>query len=95
MTVDAAVEPKRKRGPSRPAARLAMGANAVLSLAQAVDLLPLDRVKARQWLKDRNLVRTLAEHEVVIWGDVLDALRAGSEVPAPARSTTTFRRERV
>lgn len=72
-----------------------MGANAVLSLAQAVDLLPLDRVKARQWLKDRQIVRTLAEHEVVIWGDVLDALRAGSEVTAPARSTTTFRRGRV
>lgn len=88
-------EPKRKRGPSRPAARLAMGANAVLSLAQAVDLLPLDRIKARQWLKDRQIVRTLAEHEVVIWGDVLDALRAGSEVAAPARSTTTFRRGRV
>lgn len=72
-----------------------MGANAVLSLAQAVDLLPLDRVKARQWLKDRQIVRTLAEHEVVIWGDVLDALRAGSEVTAPVKSTTTFRRERV
>lgn len=86
---------KRSRGPSRPAARLAMGANAVLSLAQTVDLLPLGRVDARQWLKSRGLVRTLAEHEVVIWGDVLEALRDGSEVTAPARSLTTFRRERV
>lgn len=86
---------KRKRGPSRPAARLAMGGSAVLSLAQAVDLLPLNRADARQWLQSRGLVRTLAEHEVVIWGDVLDALRAGSEVTALARSTTTFRRERV
>ena len=80
---------------SRPAARLALGANAVLSLAQAVDLLPLDRVKARQWLKDRSLVRTLAEHEVVIWGDVLDALRDGATARQPSPTSTKFRRVKV
>lgn len=63
--------------------RLALGADAVLPLQQAAALLPMADREAREWLRDRGLVRQLAGRDVVIWGDITDALRA-NETPPPS-----------
>ena len=61
--------------------RLLLGRAAVLSPSEAGRLLPVERVKAKAWLEEMGLVRILCGKEVVIWGDVLDALRAvGGEI---------------
>lgn len=64
----------------------------MLSVVHAVELLPLAEADARRWLQERGLVRDLAGRRVVIWGDVLDALRqtagAADSDPEPARGTT-------
>lgn len=56
--------------------RLALGSAAVVSVERASELLPIARGRARQWLHDRGLVVQLAGRPVVVWGDVLEALRA-------------------
>ena len=62
--------------------RLALGAAAVVSAATAAELLPIRDAEARQWLRDRDLVRELLGRPVVRWGDVLDALEAEPELNA-------------
>lgn len=52
-----------------------MGPAAVLPVAEAAALLPLGDTDARDWLTSRGLVLALRGREVVIWGDVLDAIR--------------------
>jgi hypothetical protein len=54
--------------------RMTLGSAAVLSLSTAARLLPVRDADARMWLRARGLVRHLEGREVVIWGDVLDAL---------------------
>lgn len=63
-------------------ARLALGAAAVLALGDAARLLPMSDGEARAWLHDQGLVRDLAGRDVVVWGDVIDALR---KVKVPVR----------
>ena len=62
--------------------RLLLGAAAVLPPRQAAELLPWSDQEARAWLRQKGLVLTVDGHEIVIWGDVLDALRARPE-PLP------------
>ena len=59
--------------------RLAMGAGAVLTVAEAVALLPIADREARTWLRQEDLIRDLAGRPVVRWADVLVALSAGAE----------------
>lgn len=63
---------------ARPIAeqRLAQGAAAVMSLDLAAQLLPVSDAEARRWLRQQGLVRDLLGRSVVVWADVLDALRA-------------------
>lgn len=68
-------------GSARTLQRLALGAAAVLPVALAADPLPIADDEARRWLRDHGLVRNLAGREVVVWGDVLDALREGAPTP--------------
>ena len=56
-------------------ARLRLGEAAVLPWREAVRLLPGGAVKVRAWLRARGLVRSIEGTEVVIWGEVLAALR--------------------
>lgn len=80
---------------SRTPARTALGAAAVLSEAEAVALLPGRDSVARAWLRERGLVRVTPLGRVVVWGEVVDALRAGDEAPpplAPLRRAGTKRR---
>lgn len=65
----------------RSQARRQLGSAAVLSEAEAVALLPCRDSTAREWLRDRGLVRTTGLGKVVIWGEVLEALR-GHGAPA-------------
>lgn len=62
---------------SRTADRLQLGAAALLSVADAVALLPWRDSAAREWLEARGLVvrRPDLPGPVVVWGDVVDELR--------------------
>ena len=70
--------------------RLLQGAGAVFSRSQAAALLPVADSTAFHWLTGQGLVRFLAGKPVVIWGDVLDALREPS--PKPRARIDQFRR---
>ena len=74
---------------TRDEARLHLGAAAVLSVAAAVQLLPVGDAKARNWLRSEGLIHNHPElGRFVIWGEVLDALgsapKASRPQPAPA-----------
>jgi hypothetical protein len=67
---------------SRTAAeeRLALGSAAVVPLTVAARWLPWGQEDAIAWLRQRGLVREVPDvpggaREIVIWGEVLDALR--------------------
>jgi hypothetical protein len=60
----------------RAADRLALGRDAVLTVRVAAGLLPVSDEDAVRWIHERGLVCTLGARAVVVWGDVLDALRA-------------------
>ncbi len=61
--------------------RLAQGAAAVLSEAQAVALLPMNDGEARRWLRRSGLVRKLEGRRVVVWGSVPEAIKSGDDGP--------------
>lgn len=56
-----------------------MGSSATLTLGEAVALLPVQDAEAREWLRGNGLVRDLLGREVVVWGDVVDAIKAGND----------------
>ncbi len=62
--------------------RLTLGTAAVLTVAEAAALLPVCDAEARRWLRARGLVRSLVGRDVVIWGDIPDALREDASAPA-------------
>lgn len=76
--------------------RLALGSAAVVSPATAARWLPMSRSDARRWLDARSLVRDLAGRPVVVWGDVLDAIRSAQvdfrddRPPMPANTPICF-----
>ncbi len=80
-----------------PDPRLALGAAAVLSPTQAAELLPGREAENMRWLRDAGLVRS--RHglpDVVIIGDVLEALRSGATPSeATAKPRPTLRRARI
>lgn len=58
--------------------RLQLGGAAVLSPTRAAELLPVRESDALRWLRERGLVRAVAGlGDVVVWGDVVEAIRAG------------------
>ncbi len=62
----------------------ALTAATVLSVTDAARALPFRAVVARAWLRDRDLVRDVPGlGRVVVWGDVLEALRLATEAPPP------------
>jgi hypothetical protein len=72
---------------TRDESRLALGAAAVMTPRQAAELLPWGDSSALQWLQSRGLVHVVDGRRVVIWGDVLDAIRGrpqDEQVPTPA-----------
>ena len=64
--------------------RLALGDAAILPIAQAVALMPMSDHDARRWLRGRGLVLDLDGRSVVVWADVLDALRGRERDPQPS-----------
>lgn len=77
--------------------RLAMGAGAVLTVAEAAALLPVADADARRWLHGAGLVRRLAGRAVVVWADVHDALRSsdGPEAPRAEAAAPALRRVKL
>ena len=70
--------------------RLTLGRAAVLSLSNAASLLPMRNAEARAAIRRARIVRQLEGREVVVWGDVLDALLPSppgcpSPLPTPRR----------
>lgn len=61
--------------------RLRLGGAAVLSVSYAAEMLPVRDGDGRAWLRARGLVRQLNGEDVVVWGDVLDALRGDQAAP--------------
>ncbi len=72
-------------------ARLSLGAAAVLSVTEAARLLPGRESECRKWLRTEGLVRFVMGRPVVIWGDVVEALRL-SEKPKRKKKPTPLRR---
>ena len=76
-------------GGVRARKRLLLGAAACLPLAEAAGLLPLADREALAWLRERSLVRHLAGRPVVLWLDVIEAIRAeGGGAPSVGRADT-------
>jgi len=61
--------------------RISLGSAAVLPLTVAAALLPVADCKARRWIRERGLVRNLVGKEVVVWVDIVDALREEPDGP--------------
>lgn len=71
-------------------ARRQLGVAAVVSVAEAATLLPVRDATARAWLRRRGLIRSVPHlGEVVVWGDVLDAVRQDQGEAKPLRSSET------
>lgn len=75
-----------------PLARSELGAAAVLAVGEAAAWLPMAHADAEAWLRAVGVVRRIglgrSQVEVVVWGDVVEAIRAGGEVRMPL---TTWR----
>lgn len=63
-----------------------MSSAEILTFREAVNRLPMRNAVARRWLRDSRLVSTVEGRELVIWSDVVEALRAVRQdvTPAPA-----------
>ena len=61
--------------------RAALGAAAVVSVRVAAEWLPWSDQDARLWLRRRGLVREVDGREVVVWGDVVAAIRGSKAEP--------------
>lgn len=69
--------------------RLALGEHAILSVEEAVRLLPWSDAEARSWLRDTDLIhRPDGKHAVVVWGDVVAASRGERRHRQRRRSRT-------
>jgi len=77
--------------PADPVAlrRERLGEAAVFTLSAAAELIPLADTDARRWLRARGIVRNLNGRELVIWGDVVSAIREGE--PSTIRSSRPSR----
>ena len=72
--------------------RLLQGTGAVYSVTTAASLLPVSDQEARAWLQEQDLIRELNGRRVVVWADVLDALRDNGLSPTPLSATVPLRR---
>lgn len=77
---------------TQPLHKMALGGDAVLSLDEAAAWLPLPVEQGREWLRRAGVVRVLrlgdGDVEVVIWGDVVEKVRA---IGAESFPITTWR----
>jgi hypothetical protein len=64
--------------------RLTLGTGAVLTHNEAARLLPMADRDARSWLASAGLVVDLDGRSLVVWADVLAALRTRSGATAPS-----------
>ena len=56
--------------------RLLLGEAGVISVEEAARRLPMSDAEARTWLRDADLVhRPDGKHAMVVWGEVLAAIR--------------------
>ncbi len=59
--------------------RIQLGLGAVFAPSEAAELLPMGYQRAMHWLRQRGLVRLVEGAEVVVWLEVVDALRTPVE----------------
>ncbi len=75
--------------------RLRMSGAAVLPMRQAASLLSMRDGDALRWLKREGLVRDLDGRKMIVWGDVVDRLRAVRPDGTPTPHTTKPVRTRM
>jgi hypothetical protein len=77
--------------------RLALGEAALLSPSQAARMIGGNEAETMEWLRSRGLVRTIPGlgRKVVIWGEVLEAIRQPEAAPEPQRGRGSLRRARL
>ncbi len=68
---------------SRTNQRTQLGAAAILSVSEAVELLPWSDQRSRLWLHDKGLIirRADAPGPCVVWGHVVEALTEPDPAP--------------
>ena len=82
----------------RARARRELGMGAVISLYQAAQLLPLPDEEAVELLRREGVVLRVRGREIVVWADVVEALRRVGQAPpdqAQARAATVPRGGRL
>ena len=70
--------------------RFIISPGAIVSLQQAAMLLVFEKRDARAWLLQQGIVRDVAGRSLVVWADVMDAVRNS---PEKQRRVARLRRE--
>lgn len=78
--------------------RLLLGSAAILTPRQAAEMLPVADADALDWLEQHGLIRYMAGRKVVVWGDVVEAIRAADPrtiARPPSQSRGTLKRVKL
>ena len=73
--------------------RLRLGGAAVLTVNEAVRMLPLRDDDARAWLEENDLVDTIRGRRVVVWKKVVDCIAGGEPTSRPPVRSVRLRRD--
>jgi len=68
--------------------RLKLGEASILKPTTAAELLPVRESAGMEWLRGKSLIRRVSGlGEVVIWGDVVKAIREEGDAPVVATTS--------
>lgn len=77
----------------RRLARFALGRDALLTVAQAAELMPWGDSRCRAWIRSHGLARWDPElGYAVVWGDILDAFGRVQDPPEEVRPASGYPR---
>ena len=73
--------------------RLRLGGAAVLTVNEAIRMLPLRDDDARAWLEENDLIDSLRGRRVVVWKKVVDCIAGGEVASRPPVRRVQLRRD--
>ena len=77
-------------------ARLLLGPAALLSVEQAISLMPLRDSEARALLEEAGIIRRLAGRRVVLWSEAVElAVSEATDKPRPKTPARPLRRAKL